>query len=1081
MRRFLPVIAGLLLAVLAAFLLALRSEPFVLGAAHWAVATFSDLRLELRNPRVDFYGGTLSADEIHLVPAAGDGPALLSVLGLSAHIPLPRLVGGDGNGSFLRAGSVQVYLSDSDQTADPEPMQWLGYLGWLPQELRIEQVHLVTASANTWIFPLKSVHGDRLEQSHYVLGAQADYDGEPLGATVDLVAVDDGWGVTSAQARIKLTAPASGSEFTLDGTLEGTANEFRYSFALNAFYRDIRDFLRGFEGGADLAGELRLQGTMVGDTGGFVLSDATFLLNNTPDYAFQASGRLEYRFSGETALELQALGEMASLSYLVDWVDLDVADFGRARSRIRLSGSLDRPVIDEFTLTTGNDAGLTVSMSGRLDLFEAGGEEAPESNAIALEMQGPSLAVLQRWLGEIPVDPGPWRVSGQLTGGRGSLSLQDLVLLAGATDAMELHATGAVGRITTPGSPDGQYAFEDIRLSLRVRVPDSAELGILLGRDDIPAHHELDASVTISGSGEELALGDGRLTIATGDLQARLGPLSAVLRPLETPPLSGLSGPLVIELVDTTALSRYSAPYTPRPIPALGPMTITGRLAQKGELFQLLDLVGAIGAGDPDIRLKGHIGDIATLGDVVMAARVSALDTRKVLAILRPDFAYKGPVGTVAGSFRLAESQGVWTLSKLKLAGGGDRLPLSFRVEGEVADLTGLLTADLGARFRLADPDLLEALGGPPLASLSGSLSIATTQQELRGTFEARAGETQLNGDARVALGENGIQGVRLALDTPHLYLRDFGLQRRQDGPGAQQAGPPEAAPGDDKPADFLAGLRRNAPSFPVDLTVKIDGMSGDHSHIDSLQVHLTGIDNRYTLEQFSASYDQALAEIRGIIDLNPDPPALSLAGEANALPLGAILTDLGIDANVSGALTVLGGITVMGDSAQALLGNLHGSVALALENAVIEGAAYDLLATDLLAWIYSGALTEKSTHLDCAMARFHLRQGVATTDSLYIESAKMVATGKAEFDLAGNRMDLRLTPLSKSRLLQVPSEVRLKGEISNPRAEISAVSAVADATASALTLIPELTLKLFGVNRGATGNYRPCQAYLGN
>jgi uncharacterized protein involved in outer membrane biogenesis len=278
-----------------------------------------------------------------------------------------------------------------------------------------------------------------------------------------------------------------------------------------------------------------------------------------------------------------------------------------------------------------------------------------------------------------------------------------------------------------------------------------------------------------------------------------------------------------------------------------------------------------------------------------------------------------------------------------------------------------------------------------------------------------------------------------------------------------------------------LEKLRKQAPAFPVDLAITVGQISGQYSSIDSLQVRVTGQDNRYTLEQFSAQYNQASTEIRGIIDLNPEPPALSLAGQASALPLGALLKDVGIDINVSGALTVLGGVTLMGDSSETLIENLNGSVAFALENAVIEGAAYDLLATDLLAWIYSGAVAEKSTYLDCTMAKFQLRQGVASSDSLYIESAKMLATGSAEFDLVRRRMDLRITPLSKSRLVQVPSELRIKGKMSDPKVDISPVAAAADATTAALMLIPSLTLKLFGVGTSSNKNQRPCQANLGN
>ena len=101
---------------------------------------------------------------------------------------------------------------------------------------------------------------------------------------------------------------------------------------------------------------------------------------------------------------------------------------------------------------------------------------------------------------------------------------------------------------------------------------------------------------------------------------------------------------------------------------------------------------------------------------------------------------------------------------------------------------------------------------------------------------------------------------------------------------------------------------------------------------------------------------------------------------------------------------------------------SLDGSVAIALEDTIIQGGAYDVLATDLLAWIYSGAVLETSTHLDCTMARFDIKKGVARTDSIYVQSERMIATGKGIFDLPGQKMDLTITPRSRSRSFQIPS-----------------------------------------------------------
>jgi hypothetical protein len=967
-------------------------------------------------------------------------------------------------------------------------MQWLGYLAGLPSELRIGQVHLVTSSAYTWIFPLRNVSGTRRAGGSYQMAAETGYEGEPLGISLDLLTVDKGLGVTAAEARIQLLDPVSTSEITLTGKLEGTRDDFRYNFALSAFYRDISDFLTGFKGGSDLAlaGELRSQGTMTGDTDGFTLSDATFLLNNAPEYAFQASGSLTYMWSGETRIDMAALGEMASMAYLVNWIDLDVADFGRVHSEIKLGGSLDKPVIDQFRLTTSNDEGLQVSLSGRLNLFETDTVKGPGTNTVLLDLRGPSLGVLQRWLGEPPFEPGPWRVTGKLSGHLDNFVLQDINIATGERGSLEVRASGSIGQIRTPRAGHEQYTASGILLSVQAHTPDSAQLRALLGRDDIPPGQEVTASVELAGSTQELQLSSGAVTISASDLRATAGPLSALLRPGDETPLADLAGPVLIELRDASALSRYLFPRTSRPIPVPGDLKLTARLAQKDEIFQLLDLVGVISGDGVNSVTKGRIGNLATFGDISLDTRFTGLDTRTVLAATLPDFACKKPLGTMEGALKLVRQEEVWTISKLSLNGGTLETPVVFNLDGDVKDLSGLFTADIKADITVRDPELLQALSGLNLNSMSASLTVAATSGQVKSLFKAKFGETDISGNALIAMGDDGIQGINVSLETPRLHLPDFGLGEARDGagtPAAQEQGrpvvrDPEAA---GQTSDPVAQLRRKLPLYPVELDLTIDEFSGDASNFDSLRLRITGKDKRYTLAEFSARYGLALAELRGIIDLNPDPAVLSLAGQASTLPLSAIFADAGISSNVSGALTLLGGVTLMGEDPQTLIGNLNGSVALALEDAVIEGAAYDLLATDLLAWIYSGALNEKSTRLDCTMAKFQLRQGVATSDSLYIESSRMVATGSAKFDLPRQKMDLRITPLSKSRMLQVPSEVRLKGDMSDPKPEISPVSAVADATSAALMLIPNLTLKLFGVNNNAPGNARPCEARLSN
>ena len=257
---------------------------------------------------------------------------------------------------------------------------------------------------------------------------------------------------------------------------------------------------------------------------------------------------------------------------------------------------------------------------------------------------------------------------------------------------------------------------------------------------------------------------------------------------------------------------------------------------------------------------------------------------------------------------------------------------------------------------------------------------------------------------------------------------------------------------------------------------MQIDGLTGSNTRVEKLNVDLTGAEGRYTLRRFSALYSQAHAELRGVIDLNQQQPVISFAGEAIAVPMTALMEDLGIDFDITGTLTVRGGLTARGADKDSLVATTDGSLAFALEDAVIKGAAYDVLATDFIDWMVSGAAREDHTKVDCTMASFGVRKGVARSDSLFMETRRMIATGEAKFDLPERLMDLTLIPKSKSRTIQIPASVRIKGSMDKPRVIASPVAAVADAYAEAIALVPRMVLRMFGIKK-ERGKPQPCEA----
>ncbi len=187
MRKLL--IAFLLVAaIMATPLLIMRSQQAIVLIAHWWVDSFTDFRLELRNPELKPLQGFASAGEIHLYPKANDAPPLLSVLGFSSDLNVWDLYAGNLKRSKLFANQVVIYTSSTSSAAEPAPMQWLQYLTWLPETLTLGQLHVVRASGDVTILRLRDLAGHRLPDTAFELAASAQYAGEPLDMQIELSA-----------------------------------------------------------------------------------------------------------------------------------------------------------------------------------------------------------------------------------------------------------------------------------------------------------------------------------------------------------------------------------------------------------------------------------------------------------------------------------------------------------------------------------------------------------------------------------------------------------------------------------------------------------------------------------------------------------------------------------------------------------------------------------------------------------------------------------------------------------------------------------------------------------------------------
>ena len=383
----------------------------------------------------------------------------------------------------------------------------------------------------------------------------------------------------------------------------------------------------------------------------------------------------------------------------------------------------------------------------------------------------------------------------------------------------------------------------------------------------------------------------------------------------------------------------------------------------------------------------------------------------------------------------------------------------SFRVEEQ--------RAQLEARYQIKRPPDDTGIGLPP-GDGTAVLDLSAERQLVG--LHAFLGETDLTSIVEIKRDTAGITGLRAEVNAPRLHLPDLARMQAQqqlaaDAGGRNGAG---ARAKDDRPF-------ARVPTYPVELRLDIGDITGSNTRFRNFVVGLRGADRRFTLGRFDVEYAGGAVQLRGVADFSGDEAAISVAGEALSLPITELAEDLGYGGEIEGIMSLRGGLTTQAASLDALVPNVDGSIAGAVADGYIEGAAFDLLMTDLVSWLLLGGILQENTNFECGMAKFLIEDGVARSEGIYLATKHMIAEGKITLDFPQKSLDVRIDPRARSRAVQIPSSVRIKGPMNNPAIIPSPIAATLDASAKLLFLVPELGMKLLGIKPGKGSRGNPC------
>lgn len=411
--------------------------------------------------------------------------------------------------------------------------------------------------------------------------------------------------------------------------------------------------------------------------------------------------------------------------------------------------------------------------------------------------------------------------------------------------------------------------------------------------------------------------------------------------------------------------------------------------------------------------------------------------------------------------------------------------PVSWTLAGAGATVEGQGTLDRPITRLILDLQMtvaaqrLAALApvfGVPLPELGplggrGQVTGSGTRYRL-GAFQGSVGHSDFAGQLTIETG-----GKRLRLDG---RLQCKMLDRRDllgNGPD-RRAPPPDDRLFDARPLPFSLLQTLDG---RVDLAVR--RLVTPPVDLFDLDTTIDIADGKMVLRPLRATLAGGRIDLEIAAEAGREPPALHISGRGDGLASEQLFPSQGDALGPTGPLSATADLSGTGSSLRALLAHASGRAWLAIGPGTLPVRHFDLIASDLVAAIMPWAdRTGDRTSLNCLVAGFKIKNGLADADRLLIDTGKITVTGTGQIDLGTEGIDLKLDPRPKDpALISLATRMRVTGTLAEHSAAPDAIGLAKGAATGVLLALGELNplaLMLPFVSIG-TGVANPCLAEL--
>jgi hypothetical protein len=765
------------------------------------------------------------------------------------------------------------------------------------------------------------------------------------------------------------------------------------------------------------------------------------------------SGTLKTHIEGAIARPLEGEGLDLQLS-LTDpqlsrtlrlWDD-NAPDLGAVSARMQMRGNYDMPRLEQIDAHIQRPGELDLNVTGDID-------DLTGLQRLDLQLDGRSSnpSVLSWLLFDRRNKLKSLTLKGTVRARDGQYRIVDL-------QAKARTRSGAM--INLDGSADIHESLDEqtallTGLKLAIDAPTTRALTTLIsqGGDAIPELGRIKATARLLPSIEGVSLDGLRLDIGgPGQVRATANGSVGVIPFSATAKWSGFN-----LMVDARAeKSAYLNKYLELTLPELGAVQARMRVRGSQSSMSVESLRLTVGSTDkPALTANGTFRTGFRKRSTAMDFSFDAATADLIAAYYRQPPSLM--LGRLTGSLTASDLDGSWGLDKFTLVTAQTGL-FQFKASGALGDLANRDQGEVRTMLKIDDMPALGRALGVDLAGFSsyrgqGSLRIVKGQlnYEASNTLGSTTSTTRLTGSLT---GDK--PRLKGRLDIPVLHLADFGVNKQT------LVGNSPGRPANHPARQYLFSRRplnlKILQTLNLDLTVSVPAVAGTSLRLEHLIAGINLHDGVLRVSPVKLQFEGGPATVDLVIDAKRKP-AFTLRVSGDDLSLGPALAEIQNEVPVEGYVNLQADVSAAGGSAHELASSLDGKISFGLENARVPRKYVEFLAVDVFGWAFNTATRrDPYANLDCVMAAFDIKDGVATSTLLAADGPSLAVAGTASLDLGAETIDMTLLPKQKQSLFSNLSPVHVKGPLRNP--EVTAVPVKAAITSlGPLALMPALPM----------------------